>query len=302
MKILTSAEQLIGNTHLMELTHIKSPARILAKLEFLNPGGSVKDRVARSMLDEAEREGKLRKGSVIIEPTSGNTGIGLALLATLRGYRAMIIMLDTMSVERVKLMEAYGAEVRLVPGGMTGAIREAERLLEEIPGAIIAGQFQNPANPKAHYDTTGPEIWDAAGESIDIFTCGVGTGGTITGTGRYLKERKSDLTVVGIEPTASAVLSAQSPGPHGIQGIGAGFVPEVLDAELLDEVLRVTDEQAFAAARLLAQKEGLFVGISSGAALCGALLLANRPENAGKTIVTILPDSGSRYLSVEGFV
>ncbi len=301
MKIYTSAEQLIGNTPLLELTHIQSPARILVKAEFLNPGGSVKDRVARSMLDEAERAGKISKGSVIIEPTSGNTGIGLALLAAVRGYRAMIIMPDTMSQERVKLMEAYGAEVILVPGGMAGAIQEAERLLKEIPGAVLAGQFQNPANPKAHYDTTGPEIWEAVGEELDIFVCGVGTGGTITGTGKFLKEKKN-ISVVGIEPATSAVLSKQNPGSHGIQGIGAGFVPEVLDMSLLDEVLTVTDEEAFAAAKLLAKKEGLFVGISSGAALCGALRLANRSENAGKTIVTILPDSGSRYLSVEGFV
>ena len=302
MKILTSAEQLIGNTPLIELTHIHSPARILVKAEFLNPGGSVKDRVARSMLDQAEREGKLRKGSVILEPTSGNTGIGLALLAALRGYRAMIIMPDTMSRERVKLMQAYGAEVVLVPGGMAGAIREAERLLGEIPGAVLAGQFQNPANPKAHYLTTGPEIWEATEGKLDIFVCGVGTGGTITGTGKYLKERNPEITVVGLEPAASAVLTGNSSGPHGIQGIGAGFVPEVLDRDLLDRVLRVTDEEAFAAAKLLAQKEGLFVGISSGAALSGALTLAGLQENAGKTIVTILPDSGSRYLSVEGFV
>ena len=302
MKVYTSAEQLIGNTPVMELTHIQSPARILVKLEFLNPGGSVKDRVARSMLDEAEREGKLCKDSVIIEPTSGNTGIGLALLGAVRGYRTMIIMPDTMSPERVKLMEAYGAEVITVPGGMTGAIREAERLLREIPGAVLAGQFQNPANPKAHYDTTGPEIWEAVGAGIDIFTCGVGTGGTITGTGRFLKEQKSGITIVGVEPATSAVLTGNAPGSHGIQGIGAGFVPEVLDTELLDEVITVTDAEAFAAAKLLARKEGLFVGISSGAALCGALKLANRPENAGKTIVTLLPDSGSRYLSVDGFV
>ena len=302
MNIFTTVEQLIGDTPLLELTHIDSPARILVKLEFLNPGGSVKDRVARSMLDEAEREGKLTKDSVIIEPTSGNTGIGLALLGAVRGYRTVIIMPDTMSAERIKLMEAYGAEVRLVPGGMPGAIQEAERLLKGIPNAVLAGQFQNPANPKAHYDTTGPEIWEAVGDGIDIFTCGVGTGGTITGTGRYLRERKPSVTVVGVEPTTSAVLSGKAPGAHGIQGIGAGFVPEVLDTELLDEVLTVTDEEAFAAAKLLAQKEGLFVGISSGAAFRGAIKLANRPENAGKTIVTILPDGGSRYLSVEGFV
>ncbi len=301
MKVYTTVEQLIGNTPLVELTHIDSPARILIKAEFLNPGGSVKDRVARSMLDEAEKQGKLAKDSVVIEPTSGNTGIGLALLAAVRGYRAMIIMPDTMSQERVKLMEAYGAEVVLVPGGMSGAIAEAERLLTQIPGAILAGQFQNPANPKAHYDTTGPEIWEAVGEKMDIFVCGVGTGGTITGTGRYLKEKKA-VSVVGVEPATSAILSGGALGSHGIQGIGAGFVPEVLDVALLDEVIAVSDADAMAAAKLLAKKEGLFVGISSGAALCGALRLAQRPENAGKTIVTILPDSGSRYLSVEGFV
>ncbi len=302
MKILTSAEQLIGNTPILELTHIDSPARILVKPEFLNPGGSVKDRVARSMLDEAERQGKLTPDSVIIEPTSGNTGIGLALLGAIRGYRTMIIMPDTMSPERVKLMEAYGAEVILVPGGMTGAIREGERLLKELPHGILAGQFQNPANPKAHYDTTGPEIWEAVGEEIDIFTCGIGTGGTITGTGRFLKERKHAIEIVGVEPAASGVLTGGAPGAHGIQGIGAGFIPAVLDTELLDEVLTVRDEEALAAAGLLAKKEGLFVGISSGAALCGALTLANRPENRGKTIVTLLPDSGNRYLSVEGFL
>ena len=301
MEIFTSAEQLIGDTPLIELTHIESPARILIKAEFLNPGGSVKDRVARAMLDEAENEGRLTKGSVIIEPTSGNTGIGLALLGAVRGYRTIIVMPDTMSVERVKLMEAYGAEVILASGGMTGAIREAERLLKEIPRAVLAGQFQNPANPKAHYDTTGPEIWDAVGEELDIFVCGVGTGGTITGTGRFLKEKKN-ISVVGIEPASSPVLTENRSGIHGIQGIGAGFVPEVLDVNLMDEVLTVTEEEAFATAKLLAKKEGLFVGISSGAAVWGALQLANRPENAGKTIVTILPDSGSRYLSVEDFV
>ena len=285
----------------MELTHIKSPARILVKAEFLNPGGSVKDRVARTMLDEAEKEGRIQKGSVIIEPTSGNTGIGLALIAAVRGYRAMIIMPDTMSQERVKLMEAYGAEVILVPGGMTGAIQEAERRLKEIPGAVLAGQFRNPANPKAHYDTTGPEILKALGQVPDIFVCGIGTGGTVTGTGRYLKEQ-GNVKVVGIEPATSPILTEGKGGVHGIQGIGAGFVPEVLDVDLIDEVITVTDEEAMAAAKELAKKEGLFVGISSGAALCGALRLANRSENAGKTIVTILPDSGSRYLSVEGFV
>ncbi|MBP3411804.1 MAG: cysteine synthase A [Oscillospiraceae bacterium] len=301
MTIYSSAQQLIGDTPLLELGNIDSPARILAKLEFLNPGGSIKDRVARSMLDEAEREGKIGPNSVIIEPTSGNTGIGLALLCALRGYRAIIVMPDTMSAERVKLMKAYGAEVVLVPGGMAGAIREAERLQASIPEAMIAGQFQNPANPKAHYDTTGPEIWEALNGELDLFVCGIGTGGTITGVGRYLKEKKP-ISVIGVEPASSAVLSGMASGSHGIQGIGAGFIPEVLDRELLDEVLCVSDEDAMAAAKLLAKKEGLLVGISSGAALCGALTLAKRPENAGKTIVTILPDSGTRYLSVEGFI
>ncbi len=301
MTIYSSAQQLIGNTPLLELGNIDSPARILAKLEFLNPGGSIKDRVARSMLDEAEREGKISPNSVIIEPTSGNTGIGLALLCALRGYRAIIVMPDTMSAERVKLMKAYGAQVVLVPGGMAGAIQEAERLQASIPGAMIAGQFQNPANPKAHYDTTGPEIWEALNGELDLFVCGIGTGGTITGVGRYLREKKP-IPIVGVEPASSAVLSGKTPGSHGIQGIGAGFIPDVLDRNLLDEVLCVSDEDAMAAAKLLAKKEGLLVGISSGAALCGALTLAKRPENAGKTIVTILPDSGTRYLSVEGFI
>jgi cysteine synthase A len=274
MKILHSAEELIGNTPLLELHHIQSPGRILVKLEFLNPGGSVKDRVAQSMLDEAEANGMLQKGSVIIEPTSGNTGIGLALLAALRGYRAMILMPDTMSAERVKLMEAYGAEVKLVSGGMAGAIAEADRLLGTVPGAILAGQFQNPANPKAHYDTTGPEIWEAVGEEMDFLVCGVGTGGTITGTGRFLKEKKPTIGIVGLEPASSAVLTGNMAGSHGIQGIGAGFIPEVLDTDLLDEVLTVTDEEAMAAAKLLAKKEGLFVGISSGAALHAAACLA----------------------------
>lgn len=301
MTIYTSAQELIGNTPLLELCNLESPAKILAKLEFLNPGGSIKDRVARSMLDEAERRGEIGPDSVIIEPTSGNTGIGLALLCALRGYRAIIVMPNTMSVERVKLMKAYGAEVVLVPGGMAGAIQEAERLQACIPNAMIAGQFRNPANPKAHYDTTGPEIWEALHGELDLFVCGIGTGGTITGVGRYLKEKKP-ITVVGVEPASSAVLSGKAPGTHGIQGIGAGFVPEVLDRNLLDEVICVRDEDAMEAAKLLAKKEGLLVGISSGAALCGTLILANRPENAGKTIVTILPDSGTRYLSVEGFI
>ncbi len=301
MKIYQSAEQLIGNTPLLELRHLESKARILAKLEFFNPAGSVKDRVARAMLDAAEADGRLQPDSVIIEPTSGNTGIGLALLAGLRGYRAMIVMPDTMSAERVKLMKAYGAEVVLVPGGMAGAIAEAERLAAELPHGIIAGQFDNPANPQAHFETTGPEIWEATDGSVDIFVAGIGTGGTITGTGRYLKSKKA-LTIVGVEPGGSAVLSGQPVGPHKIQGIGAGFIPSVLDTEIIDEILPVSDEDAMETARLLAAKEGLLVGISSGAAVKAAMLLAQRPENAGKTIVTLLPDSGTRYLSVEDFI
>ncbi len=301
MRIYRNTEELIGNTPLMELSHIQSPARILVKLEFLNPGGSVKDRVAKFMLDDAEARGLLCKDSVIIEPTSGNTGIGLCLLAALRGYRAIIVMPDTMSRERIKLMEAYGAEVLLVAGGMSAAIAKAEQLAKELPHGLIPGQFTNPANSRAHFETTGPEIWEATEGQIDILVAGIGTGGTITGTGAYLKTRKP-ITVVGVEPATSAVLSGRAPGPHGIQGIGAGFIPEVLDLSLIDEILPVTEEEAFAAAKRLAREEGILAGISSGAALHAALLLASRPENANKTILTILPDPATRYLSTEGFL
>lgn len=301
MRIYRNTEELIGNTPLLELSHIQSPARILVKLEFLNPGGSVKDRVAKFMLDDAEARGLLCKDSVIIEPTSGNTGIGLCLLAALRGYRAIIVMPDTMSRERIKLMEAYGAEVLLVAGGMSAAIAKAEQLAKELPHGLIPGQFTNPANSRAHFETTGPEIWDATEGQIDILVAGIGTGGTITGTGAYLKTRKP-ITVVGVEPATSAVLSGRAPGPHGIQGIGAGFIPEVLDLSLIDEILPVTEEEAFAATKRLAREEGILAGISSGAALHAALLLASRPENANKTILTILPDPASRYLSTEGFL
>ena len=301
MRIYRNTEELIGNTPLLELSHIQSPARILVKLEFLNPGGSVKDRVAKFMLDDAEARGLLCKDSVIIEPTSGNTGIGLCLLAALRGYRAIIVMPDTMSRERIKLMEAYGAEVLLVAGGMSAAIAKAEQLAKELPHGLIPGQFTNPANSRAHFETTGPEIWDATEGQIDILVAGIGTGGTVTGTGAYLKTRKP-ITVVGVEPATSAVLSGRAPGPHGIQGIGAGFIPEVLDLSLIDEILPVTEEEAFAAAKRLAREEGILAGISSGAALHAALLLASRPENANKTILTILPDPATRYLSTEGFL
>lgn len=300
MKIYQT-EQLIGNTPLVELKHFSENASILAKAEFLNPGGSVKDRVAKSMLDEAEKNGKLHADSVIIEPTSGNTGIGLALLAALRGYRAIIVMPDSMSEERVKLMRAYGAEVVLVSGGMVGAIKEAERLVAELPNAMIAGQFDNPANAKAHFDTTGPEIWRDTDGEVDIFVAGIGTGGTISGIGRYLKTQKA-VQIIGVEPKNSAVLSGEQAGAHGIQGIGAGFVPSVLDASVLDEVLTVSDENALETAKLLAKREGLFVGISSGANVYAAMQIAARSENKGKTIVTLLPDSGMRYLSVENFI
>lgn len=300
MKIYQT-EQLIGNTPLVELKQFSENASILAKAEFLNPGGSVKDRVAKSMLDEAVKNGKLHADSVIIEPTSGNTGIGLALLAALRGYRVIIVMPDSMSQERVKLMRAYGAEVVLVSGGMSGAIKEAERLVAELPNAMIAGQFDNPANAKAHFDTTGPEIWRDTDGEVDIFVAGIGTGGTISGIGRYLKTQKA-VQIIGVEPKNSAVLSGEQAGAHGIQGIGAGFVPSVLDASVLDEVLTVADEDAMQTAKLLAKREGLFVGISSGANVYAAMQIAARPENKGKTVVTLLPDSGMRYLSVENFI
>ena len=305
--IYTSVDQLIGHTPLLELTHIEKeynlPARLIAKVESFNPAGSVKDRVALSMIETAEAEGKLAPGSVIIEPTSGNTGIGLCAVAAARGYRAMIVMPDTMSVERQILMRAYGAELILTDGagGMAAAIAKADELAAEIPNAIVAGQFVNPANPAAHEATTGPEIWADTDGEVDIFVCGVGTGGTITGTGRYLKAQKPDLKVIGMEPAGSAVLSGGKAGPHGLQGIGAGFVPEVLDVSVMDEVVTVTEEEAYAAGRLLARREGILAGISSGAALHAAIQVAARPENEGKTVVVLLPDTGDRYLSTPLF-
>ena len=302
--IYTSAEQLIGNTPLLQLTHTKGlKARVLVKLERFNPGGSSKDRAAVYMLNDAEEKGLLRSGGTVIEPTSGNTGIGLALVATLRGYNAIIVMPDSMSIERQKLMSAYGARLVLTPGaeGMTGAIAKAEQLKQEIPGSIIAGQFDNAANAKAHYDTTGPEIWRDTDGEVDIFVAGVGTGGTITGVGQYLKAQKPTVQVVAVEPAASPLLSAGKAGAHGLQGIGANFVPSVLDTAVYDNILPVTEAEAYAASRLMARSEGILVGISSGAALHAALELAKKDENAGKTIVVLLPDTGERYLSTELF-
>ncbi len=304
--IYTSVEQLIGNTPLLELTHLEErlhlSARLLAKLEYLNPAGSVKDRVAAAMIRDAETRGLLRPGSVIIEPTSGNTGIGLACVAAAKGYRTVIVMPDTMSMERRLLMTAYGAELVLTDGklGMTGAIAKAEALAAQTPGAWIPGQFVNPANPKAHYDTTGPEIWRDTDGAVDVFVAGVGTGGTITGTAQYLKAQK-DIRVIGVEPKSSAVLSGQAPGPHGLQGIGAGFVPEILDRTVIDAIVPVTEQQAYEAGRLLARCEGILAGISSGAALHAAIEAAKQPENTGKTIVVLLPDTGDRYLSTPLF-
>ena len=306
-KIYTSADQLIGRTPLLELTHIEAAeglqARVLAKLEYFNPAGSVKDRVAKAMIDDAEATGKLKPGSVIIEPTSGNTGIGLASVAAARGYRVIIVMPDTMSIERRLLMKAYGAELVLTEGakGMAGAIAKADEVAAEIPGSFVAGQFVNPANPTAHRATTGPEIWQDTDGQVDIFVAGAGTGGTITGVGGYLKEKNPAVRVVAVEPSDSAVLSGGKAGPHKLQGIGAGFVPEVLDTTVYDEVMPVTAEDAFAAGRMMGRKEGVLVGISSGAALHAALELAKRPENAGKTIVVLLPDTGDRYLSTPMF-
>ena len=306
-KIYGSVTELIGHTPLLELKSIEAelalPARLVAKLESFNPAGSVKDRVALSMIKTAEAEGRLTPDSVIIEPTSGNTGIGLCAIAAARGYRAIIVMPDNMSAERQMLMRAFGAELVLTDGaqGMTAAIEKAEELARTIPNAIIAGQFENPANPAAHEATTGPEIWDDTDGEVDILVCGVGTGGTVTGTARYLKAQKPTIRVVGIEPASSAVLSGGAAGAHGLQGIGAGFVPAVLDASLLDEILPVTEEEAYAAARLLARREGVLAGISSGAALHAAMEVAKRPENAGKTIVVLLPDTGDRYLSTPLF-
>ena len=305
--IYTSVEQLIGRTPLLELTHIEQTenlkARLLAKLESFNPGGSAKDRVALSMLNDAEARGILQPGATIIEPTSGNTGIGLAVMAAARGYRAIIVMPDTMSVERQLLMTAYGAELVLTDGklGMSGAIAKAEELHASIPGSFIPGQFENPANPQAHYLTTGPEIWEDTQGDVDIFVAGVGTGGTITGTGRYLKEHKPDVQVVAVEPAGSPLLSGGQAGPHGLQGIGANFIPAVLDTGIYDEVIPVTEANAYAAGRLLGRSEGVLAGISSGAALWAALEVAKREENAGKTIVVLLTDTGDRYLSTPLF-
>ena len=305
--IYTSADMLIGKTPLVELANIERnlglKAKILAKLEFFNPGGSIKDRVAKAMINDAESKGILNKNSVIIEPTSGNTGIGLALVAAARGYKAIIVMPDTMSVERQKLMKAYGAELVLTDGrlGMKGAIEKAEELKSHLPESIIAGQFTNPANPQAHFDTTGPEIYEDTDGKVDIFVAGVGTGGTITGTGRFLKSKNANIEIVGIEPDTSAVLSGKEAGAHKLQGIGAGFVPEVLDTETLDKILTVSAEDAYKAARLIGKSEGILVGISSGAALSAAIELAKLEENNGKNIVVILPDTGDRYLSTDLF-
>ena len=307
MNVYTSARQLIGNTPLLRLTNIEEKeglcAKLLAKLECFNPGGSTKDRAALAMIEDAEARGVLKPGSVIIEPTSGNTGIGLALVEALRGYRAIIVMPDTMSVERRLSMAAYGAEVVLSDGslGMTGAIAKAEELAKDIPGSFIPGQFVNPANAKAHYETTGPEIWRDTDGEVDLFVSGVGTGGTITGTGRYLKEQKPTVQVIAVEPAASAVLSGEPAGKHGLQGIGAGFIPEVLDTEIYDDIVTVTEEEAYEAGRRMCREEGILVGISSGAALHAAIEEARKEENAGKTIVVLLPDTGSRYFSTEMF-
>ena len=306
-KIYTSADQLIGKTPLLELTHIEKKyglkAKILAKLEYFNPAGSVKDRVARAMIDDAEAKGLLKEGSVIIEPTSGNTGIGLASVAAARGYRIIIVMPDTMSVERRQLMKAYGAELVLSEGakGMKGAIAKADELAREIPNSFIPGQFVNPANPKAHFETTGPEIYEDTDGKVDIFVAGVGTGGTITGVGQYLKSKKPEVKVVAVEPRSSAVLSTGVAGAHKIQGIGAGFVPDVLDTKIYDEIIPVENDDAFAAGREIGRSEGVLVGISSGAAVWAAVELARRPENEGKTIVALLPDTGDRYLSTPLF-
>ena len=305
--IYTSADQLIGRPPLLELTHLEKKyglqARILAKLEYLNPAGSVKDRIARAMIDDAEARGLLHEGSVIIEPTSGNTGIGLASVAAARGYRVIIVMPETMSVERRQLMKAYGAELVLTEGtkGMKGAIAKADELAQEIPGSFVPGQFVNAANPKAHFDTTGPEIWQDTDGQVDWFVAGVGTGGTITGVGQYLKSRNAAVRVAAVEPKSSAVLSTGVAGAHKIQGIGAGFVPQVLDTQVYDEIIPVTNEDAFALGREIGHAEGVLVGISSGAAVWAALQIARRPESAGKTIVVLLPDTGDRYLSTPLF-
>lgn len=306
-KIYKNIEELIGKTPLLELTHLEEihnlDAKVLAKVEFLNPGGSAKDRVAKKMVEDAEAKGLLKAGATIIEPTSGNTGIGLAVMAAARGYRAIIVMPDSMSMERRLLMSAFGAELVLTEGakGMAGAIAKAEELAKEIPGAFIPGQFDNPANPQAHYETTGPEIYEDTDGKVDIFVAGIGTGGTITGVGRYLREKNPDVQIIGVEPASSPLLTEGRVGSHGLQGIGANFVPSILDTKLYNEIITVTEEAAYAAGREVAQKEGLLVGISSGAAIHAALEVAKRPENKGKNIVVLLPDTGDRYLSTPMF-
>ncbi len=306
-RIFSSADQLIGHTPLLELKNLEAElgldAKIYAKLEYFNPAGSVKDRIAKAMLDDAEKSGKLKKGAVIIEPTSGNTGIGLASVAAARGYRIIIVMPETMSVERRQLMKAYGAELVLTDGtkGMKGAIAKADELAKEIPNSFIPGQFVNPANPKAHIETTGPEIWEDTDGEVDIFVAGVGTGGTVTGVGQYLKSKNKNIKVVAVEPASSPVLSKGTAGAHKIQGIGAGFVPDVLDTKVYDEIIAVENEDAFATGKKIGQKEGVLVGISSGAAAWAAIELAKRPENKGKKIVVLLPDTGDRYLSTPLF-
>ena len=306
-KIYKSIEELIGRTPLLELSNLAKKlelnATLLAKVEALNPGGSAKDRVAKRMVEDAEKAGILKAGATIIEPTSGNTGIGLAVMAAARGYRAIIVMPDSMSMERRLLMTAFGAELVLTEGakGMTGAIEKAEELAKEIPNSFIPGQFDNPSNPAAHYETTGPEIWEDTEGKVDIFVAGIGTGGTITGTGRYLKEQNPDVKIIGVEPASSPLLTKGEAGPHGLQGIGANFVPSILDTEIYDEVITVTEEEAYEAGRSIARTEGLLAGISAGAALHAAVEVAKRPDNAGKTIVVLLPDTGDRYLSTPMF-
>ncbi len=306
-KVYTSADQLIGSTPLVEFTHIEKAegleAKLVAKLEYFNPAGSVKDRIAKEMIDEAEKKGVLKDGSVIIEPTSGNTGIGLASVAAARGYRIIIVMPETMSIERRQLMKAYGAELVLTEGakGMKGAIAKANELAQEIPNSFVPGQFVNPDNPKAHFETTGPEIWEDTDGAVDIFVAGVGTGGTVTGVGKFLKSKNPDVKVVAVEPATSAVLSTGVAGAHKIQGIGAGFVPDVLDTTIYDEIIPVSNEDAFTTGKEIGRKEGVLVGISSGAALYAGIQLAKRPENKGKTIVVLLPDTGDRYLSTPLF-